>query len=63
MANSNTKYDYLITEYEGENGGVWAQYLSDHENRGWQLRAAEVTKRIDDKRFVGKVTFRKLASK
>jgi hypothetical protein len=53
------KYERIETFYEGENGAPWVTWLNSKEVDGWTLESAEVTRRIDEKRFCGKVSFRR----
>jgi hypothetical protein len=52
-------YERWKTEYVGESGPPWVAFLREHEAKGWELRVAMVIEKIDDKRFRGRVEFRR----
>lgn len=63
MPKKKTDYEFFKTVYEGESGPPWVEYLRAREAEGWALFSAEIIDDIDDKRFRGKVVFRRPVSK
>jgi hypothetical protein len=59
MKTAKKEYERIETFYEGESGAPWVAWLTAKEAEGWELTLAKVTKQIDEKRFRGKVAFRR----